>query len=196
MRAFAGDTISEEKYARIWALALPYLERGKKKDFVLHTKCVIRSMQMLLEHESGCADVLMPAAILHDTGWSKVPVLLQKSLDKVEAKKAMQMHLEYGAAIAKKLLIKLGYDKDKINRIANLVFAHKFQNPQDCEKQLMIDADTLTDVFYEQFYADCKDYKLTPEALFNIRKNNKYYTETTKTIFIVELEKRKKEIWK
>ncbi|MBU4300525.1 MAG: HD domain-containing protein [Nanoarchaeota archaeon] len=195
MKAFAGDFILIEKYAQVWDLALPYLEAGKKKDFVLHTKCVIKSMQMLLENEKGDADILMPAAILHDTGWSKVPAALQKSLDKAEAKKAMQMHLECGALIAEELLAKLNYGKDKIKRIAAIVFAHKFQSPQDSEKQIMIDADNLTDVFYEQFYGDCKDYKLTPEELFNIRKNNTYYTKTARKIFASELDARKKEIW-
>ncbi len=198
-RAFAGDfildDILDDKYSRVWDLAFPYLEAGKRKDFVLHTKCVIISMQMLLEKENGDVDVLIPAAILHDTGWSKVPIALQKSLDNAEAKKAMQMHLECGASIAEEILTKLKYGKDKIKRIADIVFAHKFQNPQDREKQMMIDADTLTDVFYEQFYGDCKDYDLTPEALFNIRKNNKYYTETARKIFAVELEARRKEIW-
>lgn len=189
------DSLDEE-YLRAWNLALPYLKAGKKKDFVRHTKCVIRAMKMLIEKEGGDADILMPAAILHDTGWSKVPATLQKSIDKAEAKKAMQMHLDCGAKIAERILTKLNYGKDKIKRIAGIVFAHKFQDPKDHEKQMMVDADTLTDVFYEQFYSDCKDYKLTPEALFNIRKNNNYYTETARKIFANELEARRIEIWK
>lgn len=196
MKGFAGDLILEEKYTRIWNLALPYLQKGKKKDFVLHTKCVIKSMRMLLEKEKGDADILMPAAILHDTGWAKVPLFLQKSLDKAEAKKAMQMHLECGASIAKEILTKLGYPENQIRRIADIVLVHKFQKPKDAEKRLLIDADTLTDVFSEQFYGDCKDYGLSPEALFNIRKNNMFYTETARKIFAEELGKRRTEIWK
>lgn len=196
MKAFAGDLISDDKFARILGAAVFYLKKGKKKDFVLHTKCVIKAMRILLEKENGDAGILIPAAILHDTGWSKVPVSLQKSLDNAEAKKAMQLHLEYGAAIAKDVLGKLGYSKEQIKRISDIVFAHKFQNPKEPEKRLFIDADTLTDVFREQFYADCRDYKLSPEALFNIRKNNRFYTETARKIFKEELEERKKEIWK
>ncbi len=196
MKEFAGDMIKEKTYAQIWNLAIPYLEKGKKKDFVLHTKCAIKAMQMLLETEKGDADILMPAAILHDTGWAKVPLPLQKSRDNAEAKKAMQMHLECGASITKEILTKLEYPKNQIGRITDIVFAHKFQNPKDAEKRLLIDADTLTDIFREQFYGGCKDYRLTPEALFNIRKNNKFYTETARKVFKEELEKRRKEIWK
>ena len=71
----------KEKYNNIWELAKPYLEKGVKKDFILHTTCVVKAMELLLEHEKGDESLLIPAAILHDVGWSKVPQDLQKSSD-------------------------------------------------------------------------------------------------------------------
>jgi len=182
------------KKERLWKLALPYLRKGKRKDFVLHTKGVIKAMELLIKKERGDSDILIPAAMLHDTGWSKVPINLQKTNEKKKVKKAMEFHLKYSKPIIERILIKIGYDKKQIKKIIEIVLAHKFKNPRDLNKRLLIDADTLSDAFKEQFHEDCKTYKLRPEVLYKIRKNNKFYTRTARWIFIKEMEKRKKEI--
>jgi len=91
-------------------------------------------------------------------------------------------------------LAKIGYNKKQVKTIIDIVLAHKFKNPKSLDKKLLIDADTLSDVFKEQFYGDCKAYKLSPEILYNIRKNNKFYTKTAKAIFDKELENRRNEL--
>jgi len=185
--------IMKKKYMKIWRAAIPYLKKGRRKDFVLHTRGVIKAMELLLKQENGNEDALIPAAILHDTGWSKVPLDLQRTNDKAKIKRAMKMHLKYAASIIDEVLAKTGYNKKRIKTIIEIVLAHKFKNPRSLNKRLLIDADTLADVFKDQFYGDCKAYNLRPEALYNIRKNNKFYTETARKIFDKELEKRRKE---
>lgn len=86
--------------------------------------------------------------------------------------------------------------RKKIKTISDIVLAHKFQNPKDLSKRLLIDADTLSDTFKEQFYKDCKEYKLSPKSLYEIRKNNRFYTKTARTIFKKELAKRRRESMK
>jgi len=185
----------KNRFKKIWSLSLPYLRKGKRKDFVLHTKGVVKAMKLLLKKENGDFAILIPAAIMHDTGWSKVPLSLQKTNNKNKVKKAMKLHLKYSSSIIKDILTKLGYDEKQIKEIISVVLSHKFQNPKNLNKRLLIDADTLADIFKEQFYGDCKAYKLKPEVLYNIRKNNKFYTKTAKIIFNKELEKRRKEIF-
>lgn len=90
-------------------------------------------MELLLKQESGDEDILIPAAMLHDTGWSKIPVNLQKTNDKTKVNKAMELHLKFSAPIVVEVLTKLGYTK----------------NPRSLGKRLLIDADTLVDVFRE-----------------------------------------------
>ena len=183
----------EEKYKRIWELALPYLKKGRMKDFVVHTQGVVRAMEMLVEKEDKDRDLLISAAILHDTGWSKVPVDLQLTDDENKKIEGLKLHLKYAVPIIEKILTKVGYDKEQIKEISNLVVAHKFTDPKDRNKRLLIDADALADAFKKQFYADVEAYKTTPEKLYKFRKDNKFYTKTAKLIFDRELENRKEE---
>ena len=70
------------KYKKIWQLALPYLEKGVIKDFVLHTQGVVKAMDLLLKKEKADSDLMIPAAILHDAGWAKVPKKYQQTKSK------------------------------------------------------------------------------------------------------------------
>lgn len=181
-------------YIEMLQEATPFLKKGKNKNFVIHTKWVIKSMEMLLEKEKGDENILIPAAILHDTGWSKVSLNLQKIMRGSKAKKALKLHLEYCPPIAKKILNSLKYDKAEIEEIISVILAHKFKNPQNLNKRLLIDADTLSDTFKEPFYEDVRQYKITPKENYDVRKENKFYTKTAKIIFNKELAKRRKEL--
>ena len=186
----------KKSFEKILELAVPLLKLGKRRDFVLHTKNVIKSLKLLLKHEKGDENILIPAATLHDVGWSKVPLGLQKSNDKAKKIKALKLHLEYAPPIIKEILTKCGYNENQIKKIINIVLAHKFKKPRKFDKRLLIDADTLSDAFKEQFYSDAKKYKRTLEELYKFRKNNQFYTKTARIIFDKELEKRKKEFSK
>lgn len=186
----------KKSFKKILELAVPLLKRGKRRDFVLHTKIVIENLKLLLKHKKGDENILIPAAILHDIGWSRVPLGLQKSNDKAKKIKALKLHLEYAPLIIEEILTKCGYNKNQIKKIINIVLAHKFKKPRELDKQLLIDADTLSDAFKEQFYSDAKKYKRTFEELYKFRKNNQFYAKIARIIFNKELEKRKKEFSK
>ena len=184
----------EKEFQMIWRAAVVYLRKAPKKDFVLHTKWVVRSMEMLLKKEGGERRVLMPAAILHDTGWADVPFELQMAVEGDPARKALVLHLKKAPPIARKILKGSGFTKQEIERIVEIILSHKFKNPRNLEKRLLIDADTLSDIFKEPFYADAKHYKKTPKALLEFRKQNSFYTKTAKDIFSREFLKRVKEL--
>lgn len=186
----------KKKFERVWRLALPYLKKGKRKDFVIHTKGVIKAMELLLRREGGDKNILIPVAIVHDVGWSRVPLNLQRSNKKIERKRALKLHLKYAPPIIEKILTKCGYDKNQIKKIIDIVLSHMFKNPRRLDKRLLIDADTLSETFKEEFYINVKAYKTTPEEHYNFRKNNRFYTKTAKMIFHIEIEKRRKEIFK
>ena len=185
---------TNKKYNEIWELAKPYLEKGKMKDFILHTKGVAKAMELLLQKENGDNDILIPSAILHDVGWAKVPTVLQKSNNKKEKIQALKLHIEYAPKIVRKILSEIKYDEKQIKTIIEIIVAHKFKNPIRLDKRLLIDADNLSDIFKEQFYSDAKSYNVTPEQNYDFRKNdNTFYTKTAKIIFDKELKKRKQE---
>lgn len=182
------------KNKKLWNLAIGYLKKGSNKDFVLHTKGVVKAMNLILKKEKGNPDILIPAAILHDVGWADVPKKYQRSTDKKKKLIGMKLHIKYAPRIIRLILKSLHYKTSEINEIINIVIAHKFCKPRRLDKQLLIDADHLSDAFKIQFYSDAKAYKTTPEKLYNFRiKDNHFYTKTAKNIFEKEINKRSKE---
>jgi len=178
-----------KKYQKIWKLALPYIRAGREKDFT-HVKGVVKAMEIIIKSGLGDESLLIPAAILHDTGWCRVSKKLQKSQDKKDRIKALRLHLKYSAIIAAKILRELGYEPREIKKIAEIIKAHKFADPKEINKRILIDADCLSDCFKEQFECDMKSYKLSKEKLYNFRKDNKFYTKVAEEIFNREIEKR------
>jgi hypothetical protein len=185
----------EKKFEKVWNLALPYLKRGKRKNFVLHTEGVVKAMKLLIEKEGGKKDVLIPAAIVHDVGWSEVPVKLQRSKNKKERMEAMKLHIKYAPKIIRNILGEIGYSSKSIKIISDIVVAHKFCKPKNFEKRLLIDADTLTESFKKQFFDDIKSYGVSSKEGYEFRMKNKFYTKTAAEIFKNEMEKRRWEIF-
>lgn len=176
---------------------MPYLRKAVRKDFVVHTKGVVKAMEMLLEKEKGDEDILMISAILHDTGWSMVSEEFQLGWkDKKIKFESEKQHLEFARETIKSILGEAGFPKDDINRVISTVQSHLFKNPRDRNKRLLIDADNLSDVFKKQFYTDAKEYKCSDEEQLELRRKNKFYTKTAQEIFDKELKKREKEIKK
>lgn len=183
----------DKKFKEIWLLAKPYLKKGKRRDFVLHTKAVIRVMELILQNEQGDPDILIPAAMLHDVGWARVPKKLQKSKKDEEKHEALVQHLKMAPPIINNILKEVDYQQEPINQIIDIVLAHKFQDPTELDKKLLIDADGVTDAFPEQFKSDLKSYSVTPQQLFNFCRKNEFYTKTARDIFGQALEERKRE---
>ena len=178
-------------FKKVWVYAEPLLKKGIKKDFVLHTRGVVKAIEIICKTEKGNINLLIPAAILHDIGWSKVPIELQRSKKDKEKSKALKLHIEYAPGLIAKILSKLNYDKKVINKIIDIVNSHKFSKPRDINKRILIDADALSDAFKEQFRSDAKSYKLGYDELAAFRiRNNKFYTTTAKLIFDKEISKR------
>ncbi len=183
----------DKQYQKIWKLALPYIKAGREKDLT-HVKGVVKAMEIIIKSGIGDESLLIPAAILHDIGWSKVSKKLQKSQDKKDRIKALKLHLKYSAIIAAKVLRELNYEPRKIKKVAEIIKAHKFTNPREINKRILIDADALSDSFKEQFEADLKYYKAGRASMCDFRiKNNKFYTEISKRVFTEEIRKRIKD---
>lgn len=187
----------EYKYQKIQQLATQILKKVIRKDYVLHTLTVTQVMKMLLEKEGGNPEIMMAAALCHDLGWHDVPEELQMpDLSKEDYRESIKQHLEKNPPVTQEVLEKVGYPQDKIDRIIEIILAHKFVDPNTLsqEQKMLIDADTLSDVFSEQFYSDAKNYKRTPAEVLEFRSKNTYFTKTAHEIFQRELEERKKEI--
>lgn len=184
----------DNKYQPIWEKVKKPLSEATMKDFVLHSQMVEKAMREIIAGEGGDPDILIPAAILHDIGWSKVDTELQCAQDPESRHKAMVAHIENAPALIKNILSELNYDKDKIERIVDLVVAHKFTDPEDKDKQKLIDADTLSDTYKESFWSDIKSYDRVPKDMWDHRSKNTFYTTTARSIFGKQLNNRLEEI--
>jgi len=184
----------DNKYLKIWELAVPYLKRGMMKDFVVHTQGVVKSMELLIAGEGGDPDILIPAAVLHDVGFSKVNKELQTNASLEKKREAQRQHLIFAKEIIQEILGRAGYDQSDIDRIIGIVEVHKFHDPEEKEKQMLIDADNLSDVFSEQFYSDSRAYPTPPKILYGYRTENKYYLKTAEDIAAKEMAARLAEI--
>lgn len=185
----------KSNYQSLWALAVKYLKKGINKDFVVHTQGVIRAMELILKKEKEDPDILIPAAILHDVGWARVPRKYQRTQQKADKLRGMELHIEHAPNIIRTILKSLCYPAPRIREIIGIVQAHKFHHPRKLSKKLLIDADQLSDAFREQFCSDVSAYKLTPEQLYRFRmKDNHFYTKVAKDIFLSQMNERRKEM--
>lgn len=185
----------DPKYLPIWQQVEPLLKTAKLKNFVLHSLNVARAMEEIIAGEGGDPDLLVPAALLHDIGWTEVPLELQLAEDSESKHQALVEHIKQAPPLIRKILSSLNYPSDRIERIVDIVAAHKFQDPQeDNDKQIIIDADALSDTYKESFYSDMESYHSTPEKLYEFRKFNTFYTPTAQKIFQTQLAARLAEI--
>jgi len=185
---------TEQKYQNVWRSAVRYLSKGLNKDFVLHTKGVVKAMELILKKEKGDPDILIPAAMLHDVGWAKVPKKYQCTTDKKKQLQGMKLHIKYAPEIISSILQPLNYKTSEVNEIIEIIKSHKFCKPRKLSKKLLIDADQLSDVFKEQFNSDIKTYDSTSKKLYDFRiNNNAFYTKTAKNIFLKLMNERRKE---
>lgn len=186
-----------KKYRQIWELALPYLEKGVNKNFIIHTEGVVKAMQLILKEEAGDPDMLIPAAMLHDVGWAQVEKKYQRTKNKADKLHGMHLHIELAPEIIKEILRSVNYKTSQINEVIGIVQAHKFSKPRTLNKKILIDADQLSDAFKEQFYSDVTAYNSTPEKNYEFRMNNNhFYTKTAKDIFLKQMRQRKHEFIK
>ncbi|NMB57328.1 HD domain-containing protein [Candidatus Beckwithbacteria bacterium] len=114
-----------KKYQDIYNIALPYYKKGREADD-LHHLVVAKMMQYLLKEYSDLdQEVMMVAALLHDIGYSK----FSKQEKKIHwANKIKKIHMQYGAELAKKVLLKLNFSEEKIKIICEIISVH--DNPE------------------------------------------------------------------
>ena len=115
-----------ERDTRIWELATPYLQT---RDNDVHTLYSYGFAKQLLKRIPDADEhIVLPAIILHDTGWSTV--------DEFDAFQAIApdrdgsynwavfQHEKEGARIAREILTEIGYDEKHIQEIVDIIDGH------------------------------------------------------------------------
>ena len=143
-----GKSISFDQERQLWAAALKYLERGRPGD-VEHTRRVVAYGKTLLDREPGNPQVVVPALIIHDTGWSKVDFsdfVDAPAVDKKDTA-SVRLHMHHGANIAREILEAVGWDPAATLQIVDIIAVHdapeKIRASSNLDAALVFEADWL-----------------------------------------------------
>jgi HD superfamily phosphodiesterase len=183
-------------FKNVFELAKPYL--STRKDDV-HIEISIQYAFKLLENEDGNEDVVIPAVILHDVGWARIPEELQLKAfgPKATSPQLNKVHEEEGVKIARAILQRVEYDNDKIKEILGIIDGHDSRrNAVSLNDKIVKDADKLWRYSKKGFQVDVKRFKETPkEGIKRIASNvdTWFFTNSAKELARNEVKKRLKE---
>lgn len=180
-------------YEKILELAKPYLDT-RKND--IHTEISTQYAYLLLEKEKGDEEIVIPAIILHDVGWKKVPEELHLKAfgPKASMPEVRRVHEVEGVKIAREILEKVNYDQEKIKEILKIIEGHDSRKePISLNDKLVKDADKLWRYSKEGFQINQKRYEHTfKQYMERLRLNlNKWFlTESGKELAEQEVQNR------
>ncbi len=197
MFILSEDFMIKDIYERIWELARPYLNT-RKND--IHTEISTDFAQQLLAQEGGEEDIVIPAIILHDVGWKKVPEDVQMKAfgPKVSMPEWNRVHEVEGARIAGDILRKVNYPEDKILGIQEIIKGHDSGKESiSLNDSVVKDADKLWRYTETAIRGIQMGFGLTYEACIErLRRNLEpwFLTASGKRMATEEIEKRAKEL--
>ncbi len=159
-----GPVLRSPVHARILELALPHLQTRHNE---VHTLASLGFALRLLEREPGDPDVVIPAIVLHDIGWSRVPEDLQLTAfgPRVQNPELQKVHEREGARMAERILAEVGYPGEAAREIAHIVAGHDTRpGSRSPSESIVKDADKLFRFSREGFRIDCGRFGLEPAA--------------------------------
>jgi len=183
-------------YSHIFEAARPYLRTRHNE---LHTRVSLQFARRLLRGEGGDPTIVVPAVLLHDVGWIRVPECLQLSAFGPNATnmEVRDVHEREGAVIARDILEAIGYPPGKIASVAVIVSRHDSRADAEClEEAIVKDADKLWRYSREGFEIDVDRFGTTAEDhLERLEKalDGWFLTQTGAQMARTELGDRKRE---
>jgi len=144
-------------YQKIWDHARPHLNT-RAND--IHTLSAIEFAYRLLDKEGGREAVVIPAVILHDVGWKKVPEHLQlKAFGPNGSSKWNRVHEVEGVKTAKDILENVHYDPALIPEILDIIDGHDSRKHGiSLNDRIVKDADKLTRYTKEIIHINMKRF--------------------------------------
>jgi HD superfamily phosphodiesterase len=183
-------------FEKIRQLAKPFLET-RHND--VHTAISTRLAFELLKREGGDEDIVIPAILLHDTGWKQVPEEMHLRAfgpNKTEPQ-LNRLHEIEGVKIAEEILHKVHYDTFKIKKILEIIDGHDSrQEPVSRNDKIVKDADKLWRYSRAGFYIDIERFgESHAEGLERLRTRifDKLFTATARAIATEKLTRREKD---
>ena len=146
----------------------PYLDRGRSGDYG-HTLRTVGYGKELLQHEEGEEGIVIPALYLHDIGWGEVnfeDFINMSSPSRKRDAASVDLHMKHGAALAKRILEKMGYGMETTQAIVSIIAVHDrpeqvfaMENPS---ATLVFEADNLDKFGVQSLYRFETMFKMKP----------------------------------
>jgi HD superfamily phosphodiesterase len=128
----------------IWELAAPYLAVRNNDAHTIYSYGLARAL--VAQHPEADPEVVLPAILLHDTGWSAAPAdeVLTAIAPGGNRPDLVLLHEKEGARIADEILTRLGHDRARIDAIVAIVDGHDSRHEAlSLDDALVKDADKL-----------------------------------------------------
>jgi hypothetical protein len=134
-------------FNQIWKLALPYQD---KRDDTGHAEVTTKFAWKLVESEKGDEDVIIPAIMLHDIGYSQLTKerrlqVFDKNLSKEERLKVQMEHQNESVKLARIILGQVNYPPKLTEEILEIISQHDSREGFISKNEgLVRDADKLS----------------------------------------------------
>ena len=183
-------------FNQVYQLAKPYLSTRHNS---VHTEICLRFAYQLLRAEGGQKSIVIPAIILHDVGWVKVPeqLHLQAFGPNATSPELNRLHEVEGVIIAGGILKQVNYPKEKTSEIIEIIDGHDSrQEAISLNDRIVKDADKLWRYSKKGFKIDIERFEESyAQGLNRLRRSlsGYFFTETARKLANAELLKHKKE---
>ena len=187
----------EPRFQRIFELAIPFL---RTRLNLPHTYIVYQYAQLLLKEEGGSREIILPACILHDVGWSSIPEDRQLMAfgPKMKDEALRRKHEVEGVAVADHILRNLGYDEALIPEIIKIIDGHDTtKEARSTEDAITKDSDKLFRLSAFGFRTDCERFQEDPQSRCKLllKITDKWFlTQTGKEMAALEARGRDREL--
>ncbi|MCK5629767.1 MAG: HD domain-containing protein [Nanoarchaeota archaeon] len=192
----------EQIFEDIWSLAEEYQDKRNDEG---HAKTVLKYAIKLLSILPANEKIVIPAAILHDIGWSQLSKIDRMKIfqDDISSKERIELRIKHeneGVKLAKIILEQVNYDANLIEEILNIIEGHDTRtNFISKEDGIVRDADRLSIFSKWGVDSDLKiRKKINPQKYLDLiedklNKKYKFYFKESKQMALKELEDRRKE---
>jgi len=183
-------------FNELWQFAQVYLDT-RAND--VHTEISMRYAFDLIKKEGGDSDIVIPAIILHDVGWKKVPADLQLEAfgPKANNPELNRVHEVEGVKIAQTILEQVNYDHTRAKEILEIIDGHDSRKQAlSLNDRLVKDADKLWRFSKLGFWIDIERFEETfDEGITRLKRNiaNWFFTDTAIKMAKAEVKKREGE---
>jgi hypothetical protein len=145
-------------------LAKPYLAAARDND--VHTRIALEFAFRLLETENGHREIVIPALILHDVGYSMVPTgLMHRAYGPRAEEDVTRIHEREGTKIAAAILHDIRYEAVKTAEILQIIDGHDTRKTAlSLNDQIVKDADKLTR-YSRNFWLRAGEFHMTVQEL-------------------------------